>query len=105
MENARGQDRVGLAFQQYRGHVFQVPSAPTRHDWHPDRFADAPCDREIIACSRAVRINAVQDDLASALADRLLRPADRVQASRFAASVRENLPSIRPGPLGINGNY
>src|SRR5271167_1896580 len=41
MENARGEDGIRLAFEQYFGHVFQTACSPARHHRHAHRFADA----------------------------------------------------------------
>src|SRR5258706_15747400 len=61
MENARGEDGVGFAFEQYFRHVFEFARAAAGYHGHADRFADAPRDDEIETGFRAVGVNRVQN--------------------------------------------
>ena len=84
MENARGEDGVGFAFEQHLGHVLQTARAAAGHHRHAHGFTDAPGNDQVETGLRAVGINAVQNDFARAQRHGAPGPLDGVQPGRFA---------------------
>jgi hypothetical protein len=67
-------------------------------------LADSPRDYQIKAFLGAIRVDAVQNDLAGAQSDRLACPSDGFTPRPLASAMRENLPPVRLNALGVDGH-
>src|ERR1051325_10211248 len=104
VEDARGEDGVGPAFEEHVGHVLQTARAAAGDDGHAHGFADAPRDHEVEARLGAVGVDAVEHDLARAELHRTLRPLDGVEARRLAAALRKDFPAIARDLPRVDGD-
>src|ERR1041385_7517779 len=101
MKYARRQHRVGPPLDQHVCHVPQRARTPACHDRHAHRLADATRDHQVEAGLGAVRVDAVEHDLARAERDGALRPLHGIETSGLAAAVRKDLPAVRRHFPGI----
>src|ERR1035437_1389666 len=105
MKDAGGQHGVRFAFEQHLGHVFELARAAAGDHRHADALADAPRDDEVKPLLRAIRVNAIEHDLAGAERHGALGPLDRFPAGRLAAAMREDLPPVRRHFAGVDGHH
>jgi len=102
MENARGQNSVGFAFQQHLGHVFNVARAAAGHHRHAHCLAHAPSDHQVKPLFGPVGVDAVENDFPRPEGDGAFGPFDCLQTGRPAPSMREDRPTVEPGLLRVN---
>ena len=104
VENAGGEDGVGFAVEEDFGHVFEGTCAAAGDHGDGDGFADPAGDRDVEAGFCAIRIDAVENDLACAQGNGALGPFEGFETGRFTAAVREHFPAVRRDAFGVDGN-
>lgn len=104
VEDAGGEDGIGVAFEKDFGHVFEGAGAAAGDDGDADGFADAAGDDEVEAFFGAVGVDGVEHDFAGAKGRGFFGPFNGVEAGVFAAAVGEDAPFVRGDLFGINGD-
>src|SRR5258705_1112548 len=104
MKDARGQDSIRFAVEQYRSHVFEFSRTAACDDWHTHRFADAASNLQIKPGFSAIGVDAVQHDFSSAERNRPFRPLNGVQTGWLPSAMRKNLPLVRSHFFRVNRN-
>ena len=109
VEDAGGQHRVGVAFDDAVGQMLQRSRRrPTRSPESDTASRHRARQREVEAALRAVAVHAGQQDFAGAEFRHLARPLDGVESGVLAPAVREDFPARRfargADALGVDGD-